>query len=303
MAAKLGLGLLSTLVTLLLLEAGFAALHVEPDGFRHTLASQRWYAAHWKPLNRLGFRDAEIDPARLASTRRLFVVGDSFAAGDGIADPGDRFAGRLAERLGADWSVTLLAMPGWNTPQQARALASFPYTPRVLVVSYYLNDIEDAAKRHGRRFEMDLSVRPAWLAGAVGSSSLLNFAYWRVARSRMWSVGRGYADFVYDAYREPAVWQSHAAELDALIAPARRRGALVHAVVFPHLWDLDGSAEAVAKVGDHLRAQGVSVLDVRELVLAGDWEAEALRVGAVDPHPSAALHAAVADALFEQVAQ
>lgn len=302
MARKLFLALASLVASLALLEVGFSLFHVEPDGFRHTRAAQRWLERYWIPINSLGYRDVEHDLDALAAARRVFVVGDSFAAADGLPDIQDRFSSRLAERLGPPWSVVLLAQPGWNTAHQQKALAAFPLSPHVLVVSYYLNDIEGAAQEHGRTFEIDLSVRPAWLQGAVERSNLLNFVYWRLARSQFWSLGEGYADYVYDAFRDPAVWQTHAAELDALITPARQRGTLVVAVVFPHLFDIEGSADAVDQVIAHFEDASVPVVDVRELVRAAGLSPAERLAGPMDPHPSAAVHRLVGDALFGLVA-
>ncbi len=301
MTAKLLLALASSAATWLLLELGFGLLHVASDGFGHTRSAQRWAERYWHPINAAGYRDVAHDPAVLASTRRVFVVGDSFAAGHGIEASRDRFPDRLRADLGERWSVVLIAQPGWNTPTQAKALAALPLQPHVLLLTYYLNDIEDAARDQGRVFDFDLRVRPDWLAGPVAASNVLDFAYWRIARSHIADAGLGYADFVYAAYRDPEVWAAHTAELDAIVVPAQRRGTLVHAVVFPHLFDLAGSAEPVAQVRDYLTAQGVDVLDVLALLREGDWPAERLVVAPLDPHPSVALHAAVAEAVLPRI--
>lgn len=280
------------------LEIGLRLAPPEPDGFGHTRAAQRWQARHWRPINAAGYRDVQHSAAELREDRRLVVLGDSFAAGSGVPDISDRFAGVLAEALGERWTVVVLARPGWSSGHQAEALEGFPYPPHVVVLSYYLNDIEVAAAAHGHAFEIDLSVQPVWLAPLVASSDLASFVYWRLRRAQLWRTGRGYGDFVYDAFADEAVWQAHRRELERIVAHARRQGAIPVVVVFPHLFDLEGSREPVVRLTRFFEDAGVTVVDVAALIAAGDWTREELIAGPVDPHPSEPLHQAVGEALL-----
>ena len=94
------MGLFPVLWTLIVLESFFRAFVVYPDGFSYTLASQKRLAEYWKPINSFGYRDIEHDLSSLGSKKILFVVGDSFVAGQGIDNPRDRFSDVLAAQLG-----------------------------------------------------------------------------------------------------------------------------------------------------------------------------------------------------------
>lgn len=299
---RLALAAASLGLTLLALEAALRLLPPQPDGFGHTRAARRWAALHWQPINPQGFRDVEHDAAVLRSTRRLVVLGDSFAAGDGVEDVDDRFAGVLARELGAGWSVVVLARRGWSTADQAAALERLAYPPHELVLAHYLNDIEGAAARHGRTWSLDLAVEPAWLAALVERSELANLVYWRLRRARIWSEGRSYAEFVYAAFADEAIWRSHAGELQRILDHARRVGARPLVVLFPHLFDLEGSAPATTRLKGYFRERGVTVLDVGGLVASGSWTQAELFAAPVNPHPSPALHREVARALLPLVA-
>lgn len=301
MLPRLLLALASVALGVALLEGFLRVRPPEPDGFGQTRAAKRWHARHWKPINSGGFRDVEHPDSVLRSTRRLVVLGDSFAAGAGVEDVEERFAGVLADDLGEGWSVVVLARRGWSTREQADALARFSPAPHEVVLAYYLNDIEGAAARHGRTFEVDLSVHPSSLAPLVERSALANLLYWRLRRSRIWRTGRGYADFVYEAFADEAIWRSHRRELERLLAEVRRRGALPVVVLFPHLFDLEGSREPIARLERFFRRTGVPVVDIGSLIREGDWSRGELFAGPLDPHPSPALHRAVAEALRPHV--
>jgi hypothetical protein len=138
----------------------------------------------------------------LVSTRRLMVLGDSFAAGSGVEDYRDRFANILGTELGKGWTAIVVAMPGWNTVDEAEALERFPYPPQVLVLSVYLNDIEGAAAYRGEVFRPNVSIHPRALQRLVEGSSLANFVFWRLATSRFWSDAGEYADWIYGRFAD-----------------------------------------------------------------------------------------------------
>jgi hypothetical protein len=135
-------------------------------------------------FNARGYRDAEHAFANSSGVFRFAVIGDSVAAGDGVALE-ERFDRVLELRL-SDSSVraeaTNLARTGYSTSQELIVLEkeAFAYHPDLVIWSYVLNDPADpvyhnANGRLGRFF-----VRPrshAW-HGSRGSCSM------RARRSR-----------------------------------------------------------------------------------------------------------------------
>ncbi|MHC4846604.1 MAG: SGNH/GDSL hydrolase family protein, partial [Planctomycetota bacterium] len=81
-------GTLLMLASLLLLAGVLESLAYlfgdHSDDNNRTFASRLWHERHWKPINSLGFRDVEHMGEDHAGKRVLFVVGDSFMAGQGI---------------------------------------------------------------------------------------------------------------------------------------------------------------------------------------------------------------------------
>lgn len=97
--------------------------------------------------NRLGYRDRDHLEAKPEGSLRIVVIGDSIAAGYGIARLEEMFPAILGERLrraGLKIEVLNFGVTGYNTAQEvetlrARALA---FAPDIVLVAYCHNDRE-----------------------------------------------------------------------------------------------------------------------------------------------------------------
>ncbi len=286
-----GLLLVSTLGLLwLALELVFAFCVRSSDGYGHTLASRLWFARYWRPVNSHGFRDRE-HPG-LGTRPVLLVVGDSFAAGHGIADASDRFADLLAARLGDGFEMVLLARNGWDTRAELEAVRAFPLAPGAVVLSYVTNDIHGAAHALGRPappYVRPPRGVPGWV---VGHSFLLDWVYWRVQRR---GVGGEYWDYLVRCHASTAIWYAHAAELRGFVEEGARRRARLVVLVWPDLGRVEASAALTSRVAAFFRGSGVAVVDMSEV--ARGWPPAELVVNPFDPHPNRALHRRAADLL------
>ncbi|MCI0565187.1 MAG: SGNH/GDSL hydrolase family protein, partial [Nitrososphaera sp.] len=204
---------LSLWLLLLILELFFKAFVIQSDAFGHTLAAKRWFERYWGPTNSFGFRDQEFDTRILASSKTLFVIGDSFVAGLGVDNPEDRFSNHLRRWMGSDWCVLNFGRNGWDTRQEIDAVRSFHIQPNVIVWSYYLNDIAGAAAEHGRSKYVDLSISPSWASALVEHSYLVNFVYWRWFRVLSRLEGGPYWEGVQADFDNEAIWNTHRKEL------------------------------------------------------------------------------------------
>lgn len=140
----------STIIYLFLaLEILFYSSFAVSDTFGFTLASQRWEERYWRPVNSFGYRDVEHSATDFGNKKVLFVVGDSFVAGHGISQIENRFSNILQRNLGGQYVVVNIAKNGWNTADEYQAILSYPYKPKKIILSYYLNDILGAASTLG----------------------------------------------------------------------------------------------------------------------------------------------------------
>lgn len=296
-ARRLGIGLSISVATFALglagLELYFAGRPAQSDGYAVTLAGRRWFAEHWRPINSLGYRDHEPD---WAGERTLLVVGDSFAAGHGVEDVDDLMSGVLARELGDGWNVAIIAKCGWGPREELEALQTLGRAPDWLVVSYYINDVECAARDHGDAPPAQLlRPPPAAVRSLVERSHAVNWFYWRVVRGRF---GTTYWDWLRRAYENETVLATHLADLQGFVDLAAEVGARLDFVVWPNLDHLAASRPYTDTIVRRLRERGVHVLDLGERF--EHRRPEELVVNSLDGHPNPATHAEVARLLLER---
>jgi hypothetical protein len=295
---NISLALLMLFLTFMALEFYFKVFFAQSDGFRYTLASQNWYERYWQE-NSLGYRDIEWTPEKLAGKTRVMVVGDSFVAGSGIANVQDRFANRLGQLLGNNYVILNVASPGWDTIDEVKAILDYPYKPDMIVLSYYINDIEGIAYESGVQRPQIRQDPPGWLLPFVRNSYALNFVYWRVIRLGPQAWATTYWDWLRQINEDPDIKWRHRQELLTIIEGAASEKIPLFVVVFPNLAAIADSQFITQPVVDLFREHGMPVLDVGKL-LAGRDPAE-LMVNAVDSHPNEAVNLEVAEQLYQMI--
>lgn len=183
--------------------------------------------------NALGFRDVEHAVERAPGVRRVLVLGDSVAAGQGVARTEDIFPRQLEERLrAAGMAVEVLnfAVSGYNTGQEVAMLAQegLAFGPDLVLVAYCLND----RRRSDGGILATLRAREQEAGGAVRARYhpwLVHSALYRLLRHRFAGPPEAPEAGPADT-REEAL-----AELDDL---SREHGFDVLMVIFPRFGNL-----------------------------------------------------------------
>ena len=280
------------LVLFLGLEIYFAGFYVASDGYGQTLAGRRWFQLYWNPINKLGYRDSDHS---FADDSVVLVVGDSFVAGHGVANPDERLSGVIEDGLGAGWQVAVVAQNGWDPVQEYEGLVAYPVKPDRIVLSYYINDIESSARALGNAPPKDLlRMPPASIRWLVERSHAVNWFYWRVLRGEFGTI---YWDWLKEAYGDPEVLEAHAKELEKFMAYAAEIGAELDFVVWPNLDYIEGSRPFTDRVVALLEERGASVLDLGTHFSGRD--PSTLVANRMDGHPNPRIHAEVAGMLLE----
>ncbi len=297
-------GLLITYFTILLLlgfgEGYFRFVYAESDGLP-TLASQNWLARYWH-TNALGYRDPDWNTETLASHKTVLINGDSFAAGWGIPNPDDRFGNVLAQRLGNEYAVINIGKPGASTVEETDNLQKYPLdNVDVVILQYYLNDIENAALSIGLDPKLDPTKgMPAW----VNESYLANFVYWRlVARFQPAHEGtQTYWDWLYAMYDNSTVWEIHQKQLDQFADAVTQKGAKLIVVIFPNMLDPFHSVPYVDRVAQAFEAKGIENQAIVKLFdAAAAMPLNERVVSERDAHASVMFNHVVGDMLYEKV--
>ncbi len=297
-------GLLITYFTILLIivvsEGYFRFVYAESDGLP-TLASQNWLARYWQ-TNRLGYRDPEWQATQLEGRKSVLVVGDSFAAGWGIPNPDDRFGNVLGKRLGNDYAIVNIGKPGASTVEETDNLQKDPLDKAdVVILQYYLNDIENAALSIGLDPKLDPTKgMPTW----INESYLANFVYWRlIARFQPTQEGtQTYWDWLYSMYDNSTVWAIHQKQLNAFADVVTQKGAKLIVVIFPNMLDPFHSVPYVDRVAQAFEAKGVESKNIVKLFdAAAAMPLNERVVSERDAHASAAFNHIVGDMLYEKI--
>jgi len=291
------LALFSVMLCWFLFEEAFAMVFVQTDGFGYTSAAKAWRARYWKPLNSLGYRDSEHPATDFYRKKTLFVVGDSFVAGYGIKDAKDRFSDVLQDRLGKQWLVANVAQPGWDTLDELQAVRSHPHNPQMILLSYFINDIEGACTKSGYERPPSVDLPSPFIDAFTQDSRLAGFLYWRCYRR--WHAGpldNKYWSFMKGCYDNSRVWDRHRREISSFIRYANHRRIRLMVVIFPSLTDVEGTRPYTAKVAGFFRENGVPVVDLTPL-FSGRKPSDMI-VNNFDAHPNVATHRQVAETLL-----
>lgn len=290
------ISLASVGVVILALEIGMRALMDDSDNFARTLPHQRWEELYWHPINALGYRDYELDSSANPAVKKVLVLGDSFVAGHGIQSIDDTFPHLLAQQLGAGYSVHIAAQPGWSTHEEVTALAQYPVAPDIVILSYYLNDIEYAATQHGVYPQWPPSIVDTPLGWLVDHFYLANYLYWHLYVFRLDGFPERYTSYILSAYSDPGIWQTEQADLNAVIDWTTTHHARLIVLLWPVLTNVEWSSQVTQPVKDYLQAKGVTLVDMGPLV--ADKPPASLTVNSSDAHPNAAIHALAAQQLY-----
>jgi hypothetical protein len=277
-------------------EAYFRFVYAETNSIC-TLACQNWINRYWQ-TNSLGFRDREWTPADWAGKKTVLVIGDSFAAGFGLTNTADRFSNVLAGQLGDGYAVMNLGVRGSATPKELTTLQNYPLEhPGVVILQYYLNDIDDAALSIGLDPGIDVYKDvPSW----VNESYMANFFYWRLALRYRTDLrdSQQYFDWEYQMYDNSTVWQIHQQQLNAFMDEVQPRGARLIVVIFPNMADPVSSIAYVDRVAQAFQARGYN--DILKLFdAAAAWSPQDRMVSTLDSHASAAFNHYVGQQLYK----
>jgi len=296
---NLVLSLFVIALTFMALEFFFKVFFAQSDGFRYTLASQNWYERYWDE-NSLGYRDVEWTPEILEGKTKVMIVGDSFVAGTGIRNPEDRFSKQLGRLLGNDYAILIVASPGWDTIDEIKAIIEYPYKPDILVLSYYINDIEGVAYESGAQRPTIRQNPPEWLSPLVNNSHVINFLYWRLIR-----LGpQEWADVYWNEWlkrisNDPEIRWRHQQELLAIIEGAASEDIPLFVVVFPNLTAVEESGFMTQPVIDLFQEHDIPVLDVSKIL--ANYDSTETTVNSVDAHPNEKINKEVAEELYQMI--
>lgn len=258
--------------------------------------------------NSRGFLDEEHAVPKPAGIRRLVVIGDSVAQGEGVKTD-DVFPQRLERLLNAGgarpaWEVVVLARAGYSTGQELRLLEAEAarYEPDLVLWSYVLNDPADPLY-HNPNGELGLYhyAPPSHLAHLVATRLFLLREAWRARGCRA----------EYHARLHCVYGRQIAGDVARIGEWSRARGVPVVFVIHP-VFEQGGRFETYSLRDVHVDLKGLAesaglrVVDLLDAYLGHD--PESLKVpdppGWHDPwHPNVLGHRLAAEYVAARLAE
>jgi hypothetical protein len=295
---NMSLLVLTILITIVVLELFFYSCVIQTDNLNITLSSKRWLEKYWHPIDSYGYRD--IEHVKLPERKKIFVVGDSFAAGYGIKDIRYRFSNILGEMISKDWVVINIAKNGWTTVEEIAAITTYPYKPDVIILSYFINDIEGAAIEAGFNRPLLMSPPRRIIKPLIDNSYLFNYMYWRLYKKYFLKSNKiFFEDYLSKAFSDKIIWKIHEKQLIKLISFIKINNIHFIVIVFPYLNNIEKSKIMTSKVVGFFDDHNIKVIDLA-ILLSGRKYKE-LVVSSIDAHPNLKLHREIGELLYKYI--
>jgi lysophospholipase L1-like esterase len=279
--------------------------HLAPRRFDAIAAGHPWAVA--SAYNRLRFRDLPPTP-RPERVRRVVVLGDSFAEGQGVKEP-DTLARVLQQGLDAAgrgrYEVRNCGRRGLDFPELLDAFeSSLEYEPDLVVYALVLNDAERPPEFQARQsYVNDWILDRENPPDEVRPPRRLRLVDFVSDRVTSWRVGRETARWYLDMWSEanpgwPAT-REHVLEMDRRL---RRRGGRLLVAPWPLFVSLE-NGYPFEPVHETIRrfCLGAGIAHHDLLPAFHGRRTSDLWVHPVDHHPNEAAHRLAAGSLLPDV--
>ncbi len=288
---NLSLTISTIIIFILILEGIFMFIPISHNA-GYSLASVNWHYYFWKPLNKFGYRDKEHDLEKIKTKKKVFVLGDSVTAGDGIKKVKNRYSDVLSGLFPDNYELVNLGLRGSETKDEYERLRSYPLKPEILILQYYMNDFEQAAVSYGK----DFSVAPynTRLKKIIANSYFLNFIYWTIPQK---DISNEYSDFLVSSFESSSIRDQHLRDLYSFIKISKDKNFELVVMLVPNLSRQDISNKYLPFVEKLFTSNNIPVLNVSDLIV--DMKMHKRIVNKNDGHPSIIVNKMMAAELYK----
>jgi hypothetical protein len=300
-------GVMITLTTFIVLfaaaETWMRINYITTDAYGFTSMNYYWYTNfYWNDFNSLGYRDYEPTPDDPNNPlTRIAIVGDSFAVGHGLNNKDDSFPQMLERDLGEGYDVNLIAQSGWDSDVEEFHLDNYPYRPNVVILSYYLNDIDYLLTAP----ETNPDENFTFIDDPVLSSFIRdwffvpNYIYYNLLQFTSSQRNSSFVNDLIGAHMNDAVWNQQAMQLDSFINWTRNNNARLIVLLWPNLAGIDLSIPALERITAFFEEHGVQVIDMSDTLRP--YPVLEMIVNRFDTHPGVLAQRLAADSLAEAI--
>lgn len=206
---------------LLFAEAVFMFIPQSQGNTQFGLGDVAWSIFYMRYKNEKKYRDENISGRINNGKKKVFFLGDSFTYGNGIKDPNDRFSNIVAKDIATKgYEVFNLGKGNSDTREEFVRLMQFGYSPDVLVLQYYFNDIDPTARRFEKNEKPVTGLTGlVFKAGVLVSqtSFFINFVAVNLAKFTTPFQSGDFKKKMAAAYHNEDVMREHLADLQSII--------------------------------------------------------------------------------------
>lgn len=292
-------GVLVTLTTIIIIfiaaETYMRLFYITTDGYGFTAMNYHWYKNfYWGKVNSLGYRDYE--PVTDADVTRIAILGDSFAMGHGINNLDDTFPQLLEQQLGHGYDVNVIAQSGWDSDIELHYLQEYPLRPDVVILSYYLNDIDhlltDPTQNPDAVFDFPDNDMLYWV---VLNFFVPNYLYYNILQFTSPARNTDFTARLIDAHMNDDIWAQQAWWLNEMTTWTNDNDVQMMVLLWPQIAAVEASIPATQRVRDFFQERDVPVIDMTEALI--DQDPRQMIVNRFDSHPGIGAQHLAADAL------
>ncbi len=288
----------SFLMIFYLLE-GFFTFYPKSHSTGNTaLSNVSWSKYYGYPKNEYNFRGSPIGD--LTGKKKIYVIGDSYTCGWGINDADDRYPEILEEKLGGDYRVINMGVPGFSIKEKLYVLHEFidvypMEKPELIILQYLVNDIIDPSVESNLETYPIPNIISKYF---VMNSFLFNYIYWSSPRS----FNDDYTDYLISSHWQENFWiEKHLHYLVGFVQLCKEKEIPLIVVGFPFLNSVDKTCPIVSSVGQIFSNFDTEFINTCEFIQG--IPKEKLEVHCNDNHPSIYLHRLIASKLYERIKQ
>ena len=288
---------LITFILILLLLEGIFMFIPRSHGIGKTLASRIYSGFYKGNINKLGYRDYNFDFSLSTNDKvKIVILGDSFTWGFGVRSE-QRFTNLLNDKLSNTSLIFNLGKNGSDTKEEYKRLIDYPVKPNILILQYFLNDIEGASKENGQSVKgfslyKDLNGLSEFM---IRNSFILNYIYWLIPRGKHST----YIEFLSSAYNNQDILDSHLSDLDNILNYCKSNEITPYLIIIPFMNDLDLSHKLLTPIETHLIEQDIRFINFVDILK--DIPIKIRMVNSNDGHMSAEVHKLVAEELYNML--
>ncbi len=296
---NLNLLLTSFLSICLLLEIIFMFIPQAQGNTKNGLAQIIWHSYYFKQINKQGYRDEELE-TKDTTKPKLFFLGDSFTAGNGIKKSENRFSNIIAEKR-RELSIFNLGRGFSDTRDELQRLKSFPVKPNVVILQYYFNDIEETAGRvYKNNTKSNGSLIYNLASVPANSSFLLNFLAVNSTKFIPAFNTNNHRNDVKSFYNDTNIFNTHTKDLTELIQYCKTSNAKLYVLFIPDLRDISFSEEnCYTKIKPLLNTEGITYITINDELK--NYKANELIVGSLDAHANEMVQSIIAKKLLVSI--